>query len=44
VRGEPLTGVSGLGGLEGLLNGDLSPEDLEELLQLLEQLLQGLEP
>jgi len=41
VRGEPVTGVTGL---EGLLNGDLSPEDLEELMQLLEQLLRGLEP
>ena len=44
VRGEPIEGFSGLEGLEGLLDGDLSPEDLDELMQLLEQLLGDLEP
>ncbi len=44
VRGAPIEGFSGLQGLEGLLDGDLSPEDLDELMQLLEQLLGGLEP
>jgi hypothetical protein len=47
VRGEPLEELSaleGLAGLEGLLQGDLSLEELDALQQLLEELLQGMEP
>jgi hypothetical protein len=47
VRGEPIEGIEGLGeleGLGGLLDGELSPEELEELMQLLEELFQDLEP
>jgi aminopeptidase N len=43
VRGEPIQGVSGLDGLGGLLGEELSPEDLEGMMQLLEELLQDLE-
>jgi hypothetical protein len=44
VRGEPIEDLPGLGALGGLLDGDLSPEDLADLMQLLEQLFPGLEP
>ena len=50
VRGEPIEGFEGLIGLEGLeglgplFGGELSPENLGALMQLLEELLQGLEP
>jgi hypothetical protein len=44
VRGEPIEGLAGLGGLEGLLGGILVPEELEGLRELLRQLLEGWEP
>jgi hypothetical protein len=44
VRGEPIEDLPGLGGLGGLLGGELSPEDLADLMQLLEQLFPDLEP
>jgi hypothetical protein len=45
VRGEAIEGLeTGLQGLEGLLGGELSPEELENLLQLFGELLQDVEP
>jgi hypothetical protein len=44
VRGEALEGVSGITGLEGLLDGTLAPEELDDLMQLLEDLLGGMGP
>lgn len=41
VRGEPIEGLPGLQGFEGLLGGGLSQEDLDGLMRLLEQLLSG---
>ncbi len=44
VRGEAIKGIAGLEGLGELLGGTLSPEDLDGLMQLLEDLFQDSEP
>lgn len=43
VRGEPLE-LEGLEGLDGLFGDEFSPEQLDELLQRLEEMMEGLEP
>ena len=44
VRSEAIEGIGGLQGLEGLLGDDFSPEDLDGLLQLFEDLFQDSKP
>jgi hypothetical protein len=44
VRGESIESGLGLEGLEGLLEGQLSPEELNRLMELLGQMLEGFEP